>query len=273
MRNLKLEKPVEAKLDDDRRTTFKLDPKVEGWVEITGGGQRALVYVAPAASLAVRVTPGKDRYAPGQMAELGIKTEVDGKGGKAAVSLIGVDDSLSQLVPLPGPDAMSKLQPRVGTSSPAFGSLDGQALALGRIHGSNAAAATVLRVTEIPQPPQLDAVVNATAGSKFEPEEELTDRFYSILEELHRQVAAWESRAKKTEKMHPRTMVGLWNASLDAIAKRGGRVDDPYGRRLRLSLLPPDLLSLVDPHEVVIDGTRLPEDVENWLQWVTKEKP
>jgi hypothetical protein len=160
------------------------------------------------------VTPGKDRYAPGQMAELAIATKIGGKPGKAAVSLIGVDDSLGQLVPLPGPDAMSRVQPEVGTSSPAFGTLDGQALALGRIRGGNAAAATVLRVSTIPQPPELDAV-----------------------------------------------------------ARRGKPNDDAYGRRLRLSLLPSDLLSLVDPRAVIVVGTRLPEDVENWTAWVAKEKP
>ena len=26
-------------------------------------------------------------------------------------------------------------------------------------------------------------------------------------------------------------------------------------------------------YELVVDGTRLPEDLENWQQWVAKEKP
>ena len=32
-------------------------------------------------------------------------------------------------------------------------------------------------------------------------------------------------------------------------------------------------LSLTDPRAVIVVGTRLPEDVENWTQWVAREKP
>jgi hypothetical protein len=266
-------KPLKAKLDDERRATFTLEPTTEGWVEVTGGGQRALVYVKPQGELAVNLTPGQPQYKPGQMAQLAIQTNVGGKGGKAAVSLIGVDESLGQLVPLPGPDAMSRLQPQVGTSTPAFGTLDGQALALGRIRGANAAAATVLRVTTIPAPPELDAVVNASTSTHFDPVEELTDHFYVVLAELHDQARAWEASAPKNQKMHPRAMAQLWTKALAAVARKGGHVDDAYGRRLRLSLLPPDLLALVDPRVVIVEGTRLPEDVENWAAWVAKEKP
>ena len=35
----------------------------------------------------------------------------------------------------------------------------------------------------------------------------------------------------------------------------------------------PDLLSLTDPRSVIVVGTRLPEDVENWSAWVAREKP
>jgi len=271
--HLKLPKAAKAKLDDERKTSFVLDDKAEGWVEITGAGQRALVYVKPQNELAINVTPGQPKYKPGEMAQLAIKTEIGGKGGKAAVGLFGVDESLGQLVPLPGPDALSRIRPQVTTSSPAFGTLDGQALALGRIRGANAAAATVLRVAAIPPPPELDAVVNASASSHFDPVEELTDRFYVVLAELHDQAHVWEVKAAKTEKMHPRTMARLWNQSLDAVKKRGGRIDDAYGRRMRLSVLPQDLLALVDPRAVIVVGTRLPEDVENWAAWVAKEKP
>lgn len=273
LKHQKLEKPVKAKVDDEHKATFVLDDKAEGWVEITGGGLRSLVYIKPNAELAVSLTPGKERYTPGQMAELAIQTQVGGKPGKAAVSLIGVDESLGQLVPLPGPDAMSRVQPEVGTSKPAFGTLDGQALALGRIRGSNAAAATVLRVSTIPEPPELDAVITTSARSQFDAIAELTDHFYVILDELHEQARQWELKAPPTEKMRPKTMSRLWNKALNAVAKRGQPIDDAYGRRLRLSLLPDDLLSLVDPRAVIVVGTRLPEDIENWALWVHREKP
>jgi len=141
------------------------------------------------------------------------------------------------------------------------------------VRGANAAAATVLRVSSIPPPPELDAVVNASAQSHFDAIEELTDRFYGVLAELHVQARAWEGSAPKGEMMRPATMAKLWQKALAAVAARGERVDDAYGRRLRLSRLPRDLLELTDPRMVIVQGTRLPEDVENWVQWVQKEKP
>jgi hypothetical protein len=268
-----LKRHVEQPLDAQRRATLDLAADTEGWCTVSGGGVQARVYVRPRAELAVSVVPRRDRYAPGDKAELAIQTTIGGTGGKAAVGLFGVDDSLGQLVPLPGGDALGRLRPRVETSAPAFGVLDGQALALGRIRGANAAAATVLRVSSIPTPPELDAVVNASASSPFDPVEELTDRFYAVLAELHAQVRAWEARAPAAEKMAPATMAKLWRAALDACAARGQRVDDAYGRALRLSHLPPDLLSLTDPRAVVVVATRLTEDVENWPAWVGREKP
>ncbi len=94
-----------------------------------------------------------------------------------------------------------------------------------------------------------------------------------MLAELHLQARRWEQTAPATEKMRPATMAGLWKKALDVCAERGEKVVDAYGRTLRLSMLPPDLLSLTDPRAVIVIGTRLPEDVENWAAWVQKEKP
>jgi hypothetical protein len=269
---LKAEK-AEPKLDENRKVTFALDPKAEGWVEVRAAGQRALVYVKPQAELEVAVKAKQERYAPGQKAELELSTKIGGKGGRAAVGLFGVDQSLGQLTTLPGPDDMTRVRPKVETSQPAFGTLDGQALALGRIRGANAAAATVLRVTAIPSPPELDAQITTSASSRFDQIEELTDNFYTVLAELHAQTRKWEASAKPDEKMRPATMASLWSRALVACAARGEKVTDAYGRKLKLSRLPADLLSLTDPRAVVVVGTRLPEDVENWAAWVAKEKP
>jgi hypothetical protein len=264
---------AKSKLDAERKTTFTIEAAAEGWHEITGGGARALVYVKPAAELAVTIKPARDRYAPGDNAALIVQTLLGGKGGQAAVGLFGVDDSLSQLVPLPGAGDMARVRPKVETGSPAFGLLDGQALSLGRIRGANAAAATVLRVTTIPPPAAIDAQVFAETRSQFDPIEELTDRFFVVLAELHVQTRAWEASAPAAEKMQPKTMAMLWKKALAACEKRGERVDDAFGRRLRLSALPADLLSMTDPRAVVVVGTRLPEDVDNWAVWVEKEMP
>jgi hypothetical protein len=231
------------------------------------------VYARPHAELTVTVVPKRDRYAPGDKAELAIQTRLGGTGGPAAVGLFGVDDSLGQLVALPDGDALGRVRPAVETQAPAFGTLDGQALALGRIRGANAAAATVLRVTAIPTPPELDAVVDGHAASAFDPIAELTDRFYLVLAELHAQVRTWEAKAPASEKMVPATMAKLWQAAIAASAARGEPVTDAYGRTLRLSRLPSDLLSLTDPRAVVVVATRLPEDVENWPAWVARERP
>ena len=268
-----LKQHAEQRLDPEHRATLALGGAVEGWCTVAGGGVHALVYVRPAAELTVSVVPRQDRYAPGDKAELAIQTTLGGNGGQAAVGLFGVDDSLGQLVPLPGADALGRVRPKVETTTPALGVLDGQALTLGRIRGANAAAATVLRVSATPAPPQLDAVVDARGESRFDPIEELTDRFYVVLAELHVQVRAWEQKAPQAEKMAPATMARLWQAALAACAKRGERVDDAYGRTLRLSRLPADLLSLTDPRAVVVVATRLTEDVENWPAWVARERP
>lgn len=261
-----------APLGEDHTAKLAIPAGTEGWCEVAGGGVRGLVYVRPAAELAVTVQT-QDHYKPGERAELHIKTLLGGKGGKAAVGLIGVDESLGQLVPLPGPDDLGRVRPKVETGSPAFGMLDGQALALGRIRGANAAAATVLRVTAVPPPPALDAVVSARIESHFDPVEELTDHFYNVLAELHAQTRAWEATAPKSEKMHPVTMARLWKQALAACRARHERTDDAYGRDLRLATLPADLIALTDPRAVVVLGTRLPEDVENWPAWVAKENP
>lgn len=258
---------------ESHKATFTLDDKTEGWVEVTGPGVRSLVYVKPKADLSVSIEAEQPKYKPGDQAKLVLQTKVGGQGAPAAVGLFGVDESLGQLVALPGADSMSRLQPKVETSLPAFGILDGQALTLGRIRGANAAAATVMRVSAIPRPPELDAVVNGHATSRFDPVEELTDHFYGVLAELHVQTRTWEAKAPASEKMRPATLARLWTQALDAVEKRGEPVTDAYGRRLRLSMLPADLLSLTAPRSVVVLGTRLPEDSENWAAWVAKEKP
>jgi hypothetical protein len=264
----------EVKVDKETRVAkLTLDAKAEGWCELRAGGARALVFVRPRSELAVKVAPAKERYAPGENAELQVTTTVAGQGAQAAVGLFGVDESLGQLAPLAGPEDMARVRPPVTTSGSAFGVLDGQALTLGRIRGANAAAATVLRVTGLPAVPELDAVFAGRGASPFDPTAELTDRFYAVLGELHAQTRAWEKQAPASEKMVPEKMAALWRQALAACEKRGERVDDAFGRTLRLHRLPSDLLALTDPREVVTAGTRLPEDVESWPAWVGRVRP
>jgi MG2 domain len=266
----------EKKLDVDaetRGTSLIVEEGMEGWLEVStdSGNARALVYLQPKADMTVALASDKTTYAPGEMAQLTVKTTVDGKPGEAAVGLFGLDETMGQIATLRGPDDLGRLRPPATMSAPAFGILDGQALVLGRIRGPNAAAATVLRVTAFPQVPDLDATASGRGESQFDPVAELTDRFYIVLAELHDQTRAWQQSAKKGEQMKPETMAKLWNQALAACEKRGDDVKDAYGRRLVLKRLPPDLLALTSPQVMVTDGTRLPEDVEDWASWVGRQ--
>ncbi|MBI3182597.1 MAG: hypothetical protein HYZ28_10720 [Myxococcales bacterium] len=264
---------LEAKVEEKTRSAqFQLPAGAEGWMEVSWGGARAVVFVRPKAQLWLSVRPDRERYAPGQLAHLAVETRASGAGTPAAVGLFGIDESLGQLVALPGPDALEQLRP-LPTATAAFGSLDAQALTMGRVRGASAAAATVVRVTAIPAPEQLEVPVHARGGGSFDPLIELTDHFYSVLAELHVQTRAWEAGAPEAEKMTPKTMASLWEKALDASAGRKEPVTDAFGRRLKLSQLPSDLLALTDPRMVVVHGTRLPEDVENWSNWVARETP
>ena len=263
----------EAKVDAATRSAeFTIPADWQGWAGVQWGGGQVFLFVQPNAALAVKIMPEKPRYAPGQVAQLGIETTVGTTGGPAAVGLFGVDESLAQLAALPGADELATLRPQASGTA-AFGSMDAQALSLGRIRGANAAAATLVRVSSMPPPPEVEVAVSLSGSTVFDPNEAQVDRFYAVLGELYTQVRSWETTAPETEKMTPPVMARLWNDSLDAVEGRKDSARDAWGRRLRLHRLPADLLALTEPRAVVINGTRLPEDTQNWSQWVAKEKP
>jgi hypothetical protein len=264
---------VEAELDETSRTArFQVPGDWQGWAGVEWGGGQVLFFVKPASPLEVQLSPERPRYAPGQVAQLGMRTLAGGVGTQAAVGLFGVDDSLSQLAPLPGPDELAALRPQA-TGIAAFSVLDAQALALGRVRGANAAAATLLRVSSLPPPPTVAAAVPVRGTSTFDPNEQLVDRFYAVLGELYAQERAWEASAAADEKLTPSVQARLWSRALDAVEARPASARDAWGRRLRLHRLPPDLLALTDPRSVAVTSTRLPEDMQSWPQWVAKEKP
>ncbi len=265
---------LESKVEPQTRSArFRLPEDFEGWATASWEGARGRVYVAPRAQLSVEVSPEKPRYAPGELARLQVRTRVDGVDGPAAVGLFGVDESLAQLAPLPGADALGAMRPMPTVAAPAFGVLDGQALAMGRIRGANAVSAAVLRVTDVPSLEQVEPGVSASAVAAFDADAELTDPFYAVLSELHARVRDWEEKAPPGQTLDPAGMARLWEGALAACEQRGEKVTDAFNRRLKLSRLPADLLPLTDPRAVVSDGTRLPEDVENWNAWVAREAP
>lgn len=264
-------KPLVAKLVE-RKAAFTLPAETSGFCQVEFRGARAMAYVKPAAELALTVSPSAAKLAPGARVELSLRTTSGGTGVPAAVGLFGVDQSLADLAPLPGTEELERLLPTILTPEPAFGALDGQALAMGRVLGANAAAAVVLQVGEVPATEQLDAVVHASTSDPFDPSVELTDRFYLVLAELYVQTRQWEAQAPTDEKLQPATLVKLWQRALEACARRGEKIEDAFGRRLRLRVLPPELLALTDP-SVVVSGTRLPEDIESWADYVARRRP
>jgi hypothetical protein len=151
--------------------------------------------------------------------------------------------------------------------------LDGEALAMGRIRGANAAAAALLRVSSVPTLEEAEPALAVSVQGTFVPDVELTEPFYRVLAELTTQVRTWEEKAPAGETLSPEGMARMWEQALAACEKRGEPVTDAYGRRLKLSRLPSELLALTDPRMVVVGGTRLSEDVENWGAWVAREAP
>ena len=266
-------KSYEADVDAETHAArFTIPPEIEGWASVDYNDAHLFLFIEPKSQLSVKLSSEKERYAPGQTANLLLQTSIAGVPGEAAVGLFGVDESLSQLVALPGAGELSDLRPTV-QSTAAFGGLDAQALSLGRIRGANAAAATLLRVSNKPPPPEMESAVNASGQTVFDPNEALVDRFYVALAELHLQARHWESTAPATEKMSNKTMAGLWKRALESAEGKNQSVRDAFNRPLRLHRLPLDLLALTEPRQVIITGTRLPEDTENWSAWVAKEKP
>jgi hypothetical protein len=263
----------DEKLDaKTRKVRFTLPSDFEGWASISCGSGNVYLFVQPTALLQVAVSTEKERYAPGQVARINIETRTGQTAGPAAVGLFGVDESLAQLAPLPGSDELSSLRPQV-IFSQGFPGLDAQALSMGRVRGKNATAATLLKVNSLPPPAELEPLVSLSGETLFDPLETLTDKFYLALEELHVQTRTWESTAPEAERMTPRTMSRLWAKALDSLELKKQPANDAWGRKLKLHRLPSDLLALTDPRAVVVNGTRLPEDIENWSAWVAKEKP
>ena len=262
---------LEGIVDKEKRVArYTLPPDRDGWYEARFDNAVVRVFVPRKRTLTVEVKAAQPSYRPGEMAKLLIATREQDKGIKAAVGLVGVDATLAQLVPLPGADAMDRLEPTVVMSRPAFNVFDATALALGRVRGEHAAAATVLLVQQVPTPVELDVTTHANGSSAFDPLSPLTDRFFTVLEGLYTEVRRFEATAPPDEKLTPQLMLKLWDQALDAAKDRGAVVTDVFGRRLALRMLPDDLVALTDPRLVVADGTRLPEDVEAWVRFVKR---
>ena len=259
--------PVDTAEVEDNAVTFTVPDDRTGFLTVSHEGARAVVFVRPEAPLAVSVTSDAETYRPGDPAKITVSTTAEGKAQPAAVGLSGVDATLATLVPLPGPDDLGRATVRASTDRPAFGVFDPVALALGQVEGENAAMATVLRVGTLPSDPAGDRPVSAFTDALADIDTPLTLGFYRTLEEAVRIVREWEASAPDGEMLTPQRMVGFWDRALQRLDDDEPALDG-YGRRLTLTVLPLHLLLQVDPRQLTSDGTRLPEDVVNWVAFV-----
>jgi len=254
---------------DSRTVEFEIPKDVDGFLYVQANGARSVIFVQPDDALKVELSTDNDVYRPGETAVLTVRTRAGESPTAAAVSLAGVDQTLSQLAPLLGPDDWGRVTVRA-TGEDVFGSFGPRALQLGQIRGENAALAAVLKVQNLPMDAAGDVRSSTNANVQPDEVEALTTSFYRGLEALVSRVRAWEKSAPADEQMQPATLARMWAAVLDSAEDP---IVDAYGRRLELTTLPPDLLEQTDPRQVVADSRRLPEDVTNWPAWVMENRP
>ncbi|MCB9673627.1 MAG: hypothetical protein H6737_00840 [Alphaproteobacteria bacterium] len=258
---------AKAKVDADSRTaTFEIPKEVDGFLHVDWSGARSVIFVKPDDALQVALKTDNDVYRPGETAVLTVETRAGDDPTSAAVSLAGVDQTLSQLAPLLQPDDWGRITVRA-TGEDVFGSFGPRALQLGQIQGENAALAAVLKVQNLPMDAAGDARAYASAYVEPDEIEALTTNFYRGLEALVSRVRAWEKSAPADEQMKPPLLAKMWG---EVLTSADVPIVDAYGRPLKLSILPPDLLAQTDPRQVVADSRRLPEDVANWPVWVAE---
>lgn len=264
--------PIKAPvIASSRSASFVVPEDLRGVATIAWGGAQGLIFVRDPAPLSVTLATGAASYRPGERVSLEVRTTAGGAPVQAGVGLVGVDAALAQLAPLPGPDALGGAFVRLQAAQPAFGVFTPAALALGQISGEHAARAALLRVSGVAEAPSLARRLSGSASRELDARSELNDAFYEVYEALLPLVVQWEQGAPAGELMTPSRMAALWEQALEQVEDRQGKTRDAFGRRLVLQVLPDDLLAELDPHRLVSVGTRLPEDVVDWMRYVREE--
>lgn len=255
----------------ENKARFTIPEGAEGFLHVSTYNARVVVFVSPARPLALTLSTEQPAYRPGETAQLLVKTTAGGEPAPAGVGLMGVDSTLGQLAPLVGPDDWGRVTVRATADRPAFAAFDPRALTLGRVRGENAAKAAVLRISQLPMDEAGDQRTYANASHVPDTQAALVTGFYGAYEVLVKKVRDWEKSAPGGETMQPPKMAALWDEALAERRAAGAPAVDGWGRELELALLPPDLLVQLDPRQLVADGTRLPEDIVDWVGWVDQE--
>ncbi|MBA2320949.1 MAG: hypothetical protein H0V89_07330, partial [Deltaproteobacteria bacterium] len=263
---------AKAKVDlDARKVVFTVPDDADGFLSLEHGGARAVVFVQRPNPLSVTMTTDKVVYRPGDQATLSLTTRAGDVGSPAAVSLIGVDQSLGQLAPLLAPDDWGRVTVRVTADRPAFGAFDPRALVLGQVTGENAARAAVLRITQIPADFAGEDRISASSRKEADTTSALVDGFWRVHAATASSTRSWEAAAPPGELLPPGRVAAWWSEALDAEEQAGRAPVDGFGRRLDLTVLPHDLLAELDPRRLVGDATRLPEDDVGWMRYIDEE--
>ncbi len=252
--------------EDDNTVRFQVPPGREGFMVIEEQGARAVVFVRPAAELALEISTDGGSFRPGDEVLLNVKTS-----SPAVVTLSGVDSTLGQLAPLTQASELNELTLDASASSPAWGIYDAMALTSGRMRGENAMMATVLRVDSLIEEDRSIPWMDHYGSTAFDPEEEAQSAFWEVLGDLQAAVREWEASAPEGDPLDNARLAGIYEDVLDARERAELPCTDAWGRRLELWRLPDHLLQMTEPRALVLDATRLPEDVEQWTWWVRQE--
>jgi len=229
-------------------------PETGGFVVLEAGGASATVYVRPTARHSLSLSTAEAAYRPGETAMLEVRSEQP-----AIVSLTGVDTALGQLASLPSVDALARLSLDADTGGKVLRSFDALALATGGIAGDNAAMATLQRVSVSARARRTEPWVSGEAQSQADHAGARDATFAALLGRVRKATSASE------EPIDYEAFAALWDAEAEAEL-------DPFGLPLSLGRLPDDLLELADPRYVVVDASRLPEDLEPWQPWVRRTR-
>jgi len=257
----------------DNGAVFQVPDDAAGFLHVRFAGARATLFVRRPHPLQVTIDTDKTQYAPGAEATLTVQTTAGGGPVAAGVSLIGVDETLGQLAPLPAVDDVGSVTVQARSERPAFGAFDARAVALGRVRGDNAAQAAVLRVSSLPEERRWIEGANGHGSVQAPAAQDTNVAFYRALEVAVRRVRTWEADAPEGEQMQPERMAKVWADSLDELRAAGAPAVDGFGRPLVLPALSDGFLAQLDPRRMVHSGTRLPEDVRSWTDYARGVAP
>lgn len=234
---------------------WRFQPPEESGFYWTRDHGTAFAYVRPAQPATLSISADQDAYAPGEAGTLSIET-----GGPAVVSLVGHDERLARVLALPGPeDLQAAMLPF--DAQRTFGAFTLLDLVSGRVRGEAAALAILTELTK---------------GTDTEAERPSSSSFTDVYEpSIGPQTAASVAsvafavqaalRAPPLGPLSYEAFAEAWDAEVD---RQGAQ--DAWGRPLRLSVVPDELVSKIDPRVLAGDATRFPEHIEPWSSWFAR---